>query len=305
MSTKEKEDAQKIREALNESSIDEQALINIVTQRTHKERMKIRKAYKESFNRDLMSDLNSELYSNFKLTMLALFTDPLEYDADTIYKALKPKEIDKDTLTEIFASRPWWYLNKIKEIYNKKYKKNLEEELMENSTDDFKIILALLLSNQRSTNEDPDQNKCEQIAIELNDIEKLSIDEKIVQDVFCSSSPYELVYISREYHKITGKLFTEAIKNSFNDDITKLLTSILYAQISPSEYFATRIHEGIDDICPNEKIITRILVTRGPVDLGKIKKYYYELYNSDMAIDIKNCLKDSYQSLCVEICNSA
>ena len=61
MSTKEKEDAQKIREALNESSIDEQALIDIVTQRTHKERMKIRKAYKENFNRDLMSDWHASL----------------------------------------------------------------------------------------------------------------------------------------------------------------------------------------------------------------------------------------------------
>lgn len=304
MSTQDKKDAEKIKIALNDSSIDEKALINIVTKRTHKERMKIRKAYKQSFNKDLMSDLNSELYSNFKLTMLALFTDPVEYDIDSIYKSLKSKEIDKDTLIEIFASRPWWYLNKIKEMYERKYKKNLEKELVDDSSDDFKIILALLLKNERSTNTEPDQEECEQIAKEINDLPKLSIDEPIMQKFFISSSPQELASISREYHKITGILLTKAIENSFNDEnIQKLLKSILFALISPSEYFATRMHEALDEKCPLENIITRILVSRGPVDLAQIKKYYYELYNINMAEDIKKCLKDSYQSLCVELCD--
>ena len=304
MNNKYIEDAKQIKEALNDSSIDEKALINIVTKRTHKERMKIRRAYKESFNRDLMSDLNSELYSNFKLTMLALFTDPVEYDVDSIYKSLKSKEVDKDTLIEIFASRPWWYLNKIKEIYEKKYKINLEEELTKDSSDDFKIILALLLKNERSTNTEPDHDECEQIAIKLNDIKKLSIDEPIIQKLFCSYSPQELISISREYHKITGITLTKAIENSFREvDIKKLLKSILFALISPSEYFANRMHEALDETCPNENIITRILVSRGPVDLIIIKKYYYELYNMNMVEDIKKCLKDAYQILCVELCN--
>ena len=54
--------------------------------------------------------------------------------------------------------------------------------------------------------------------------------------------------ISREYHKLTGNLIITAIDREFSSDIKKLLKSVLYALISPSEHFATRIHDAVDGI---------------------------------------------------------
>ena len=58
------------------------------------------------FGKYLMSDINSELIGNFKKIIFELFTDPVEYDVDSIYKSISESGTDEDTLIEILSSRP-------------------------------------------------------------------------------------------------------------------------------------------------------------------------------------------------------
>ena len=305
MASQEKKDAELIKNAI-EGKADENSLINIAGKRKHIERMKIRSEYKAMFGKDLMSDLNSELTGNFKKLMLALFTDPVEYDIDCINQAIKEGGIDEDTLIEIFASRPSWYLNKIKNKYKEKYKIELEEDIMDDTSNSFQKLLVKLLHCERNINKNPDQNECKKFAKELYDAgeKKLGIDEDIFNKIFVMSSPHELIMISREYHKLAGTLLTTAIDREFSRDVKKLLKSILYGIISPSEYFAARIHDAVNG-GTNEKILTRIIVTRAEIDLDKIKGYYHTLYGEDMLEDIKNGVSGDYKSLLMAICNLA
>ena len=151
MNSQAKKDANVMRNAMKGPGTNEKVLINIAGKRTHKERMKIRQEYKSMFGRDLMSDLNSELSGNFKTAMLALFTDPLEYDVDSIYKAIKNWGTDEETLIEIFASRPNWYLNKIKTKYKEKYKNDLEKDVIGDTSGPFQKLLVSLLQCKRGT----------------------------------------------------------------------------------------------------------------------------------------------------------
>ena len=120
---------------------DDKILIDITGKRTHKERMKIRQAYKTMYGRDLMDDLSSDLSGNYKKAMLALFTDPIEYDTDSLYEAMKGLGTDEDTLIEILASRPGWYINKIKKKYKEKYKKELENDIKGDTSGNFRKLL--------------------------------------------------------------------------------------------------------------------------------------------------------------------
>ena len=307
MNSREKKDAEIMRKAMEGSGTDEKSLINIAGKRTHKERMKIRHAYKAIFGRDLMSDLISDLSGDFKKLMLALFTDPVEYDADCIYRAIKGAGTDEETLIEIFASRPNWYLNKIKSIYKEKYKKDLEEHVRGDTSGDFRSLLVSLIQGKRSTNQYPDKDECVKIAKNLYEAgeKRLGTDEEVFNKIFALSSPHELIAISREYHKITGNLLTTAIDREFSGNIKKLLKSILYANISPSEYFATRIHDAIEGIGTDENTLTRIMVTRAEIDLPKIKEYYNKLYGKDMLEDIKDDVSGDYKKLLIAIYNLA
>ena len=163
MNSQEKKDSEEIRKILEGKKADEKSLINIAGNRTHRERIKIRYEYKAMFGKDLMSDLNSKLYGNYSKTMLALFTDPVEFDVDSIYKAIKGAGTDEDTLIEIFASRPSWYLKKIKKKYNEKYERDLEEDVIGDASGPFKKLLVSLLQCKRSTNKNPDKEECKKL----------------------------------------------------------------------------------------------------------------------------------------------
>ena len=305
MDSKEKKDADIMRKAMEGLGTDDKALIDITVKRTHRERMKIRKAYKSQYGRDLMEDLSSELSGNYRTTMLALFTDPIEYDADSLYNAMKGLGTNEDTLIEILASRPGWYINKIKKKYKEKYKKELEDDVKGDTSGNFRQLLISLLQGKRSTNQTPDKDECEKIANELYKAgeQKLGTDEPVFNKYFALSSPHELLVISREYHKLTGNLLTKAIDKEFSGDIKKLLNAILYVQISPSEYFATRINNAVKGLGTNEAILTRIIVTRNEIDLPLMKQYYKQLYGKDMVKDIEDDVSGDYKKLLLALCN--
>ena len=167
MDSEENKDAEALRKAMQGLGTDDKTLIEIAGKRSHKQRMKIRQAYKILFGRDLMDDLSSDLSGNYKKTMLALFTEPIEYDVDSLYYAMKGAGTDEDTLIEILASRPGWYINKIKKKYKEKYNKELEEDVRRDTSGNFRNLLISLLQANRSTNQTPDKDECAKIANEL------------------------------------------------------------------------------------------------------------------------------------------
>ena len=283
-------------------NMDYSGMTNFVTKRSHKELMKLRQIYKIKFGIDLMPELKSNLPGIYKKTVLALFTDPVEYDIDTIYKCMK-SDTSKNEMIEIFASRPDWYLNKIKNLYAKKYNLDLEDQIKEGTLDDFKKLLLGILQCQRSTNEAPDLDYCKRVAedLEQEESEKLTVDSTI-NIIFIQSSPQEMLTIIKEYNKSTQKLITETIDKNFKGDVKRLLKAILIAKISPSEYYANLIYEAISGSLLDE--CARLLVTRAEIDLNQIKKYYKKLYENDITDDIRSKDSNEYTNLLIEICNN-
>ncbi len=115
------------------------------------------------------------------------------------------------------------------------------------------------------------------------------------------SSPKELSSVAREYYKLSGKTILEGIENFFKGYAKELLKSILYALVSPSEYFATRIKKAIEGFGTDNKTLIRILITRCEVDMNYIKKYYKQLFNKEMIEDIKSDISGDYQKLMMEL----
>ena len=297
MEIQENKDVEDLKQLIENA--DYSSMTNFITRMTHKERMKLRQIYKQKFNKDLMSDLKSSFAGIYLKIILGLFTDPVEFDIDYIYKSLK-EDTSYNILIEIFASRPDWYLNKIKKLYLRKYNIELEDHIKEGTLDDFKKLIIQILKCERSTNQSPDVDHCKKLAenLEQEESENLTVDSTIINSIFIKSSPQELVSISQEYNKSTQKLITETINRHFKGNAKNLLNAILMAKISPSEYYANVMHESIDD----EDIILKVIISRAEIDFTQIKKYYLKLYENEVVNDIK---KDNheYTNLLVAICN--
>ena len=298
-------DAAALRKAMEGFGTDEDALIKIVANRSNAQRQKIKEEYKTAYGRDLISDLKSELRGKLEDAMVALFTEPIEYDADSLNRAMKGAGTDEDAVIEIITSRPNWMLKKIKEKFKQKYNKELESAVKSDFHGDLERLLVSILQCKRSENNNPNQSECANLAKELFDAgeKKWGTDSSIFNKIFTGCSPAEIACVAREYHKISGHTILDGIDKEFSGNTKKALRSIVYALISPSEYFATRVQDAIKGFGTNDHLLIRILITRDEIDMPQIKQYYKQLYGNDMVEDIKKDIGGEYRKLMVELCS--
>ena len=294
-------DADTLKKAFKGIGCDKKTVVDLVVNRTNAQRLQIKEAYKASYGRDLMKDLKSELHNHLEDAVLALYTDPIEYDADELRAAMKGLGTNEDTLIEIICSRPPHVLKAIIAKFKEKYNRDLEANVKSETSGTLRKLLIALLQCSRSTNTTPNQAQCAQIAQEIYTTgeKKLGTDESVFNKYFCTLSPHELAAVSREYHKLTGHTILQAIDKEFSGDSKKTLRTIVYATLSPSEYFATRVNYAVKGLGTKDHILIRVLVTRSEIDMPQIKQYYKQLFGKDMVTDVKNDISGDYQRLMV------
>ena len=294
---------QQLYKAMKGAGTDEDTLIKVTVENPLKKRLKIKAQYILTYGTDLLDDFKSDLSGNFLELMLGLYTDIFEFDAEQCHKAIEGLGTNEDILIEIIGTRPGWMLNKIKEVYKERYKVELEEDIKGDTSGNFQKLLISLLQCSRRENKNADKEKCKSIAEDLYNAgeKKLGTDEQTFNKYFGTTSPLELMLIAREYHKKYGNSIMKAIDGEFSGDIRKLVKTVIYANISPSEYFATRIREAVKGLGTNEKILNRVIITRNEIDMKLIKKYYTLLYQRDMVDDIKDDISGDYRKLLVAL----
>ena len=298
-------DAEDLRKAMKGFGTDEAALIKICANRTNSQRQAIKAAYKAAFGRDLIADLKSELHGKFEDAMIALFADPIEYDADQLREAMKGLGTNEDTLIEIIASRPPHILRAVKERYQQKYQRDIETDVKKETHGTLQHLLIALLQCNRSVNTNPNIDQCAQIAQEIYQAgeAKLGTDSSVFNKYFCSLSPMELACVAQQYHKLTGHTILQAIDKEFSGDSKKAFRTIVYATLSPSEYFATRVNDAIKGWGTKDHLLIRILITRDEIDMPQIKQFYKQLFGKDMVQAVKSDISGDYQKLMVELCD--
>ena len=297
-------DAEALRKAMKGFGTDEAALIKICANRTNAQRQKIKHDYKATFGRDLIADLKSELHGKFEDAMIALFTEPIEYDCDELRAAMKGVGTNEDTLIEIIASRSKSQIMAIKQKYKEKYNRDLEEDVRKETSGTLRHLLISLL--QGSRREGPaNANQMAAVAQEIYKAgeAKLGTDESVFNKYFCTLSPSELACMAQQYHKLTGHTILQAIDKEFHGDSKKALRTIVYATLSPSEYFATRVNDAIKGWGTKDHLLIRILITRDEIDMPQIKQYYKQLYGKDMVQAVKSDISGDYQKLMIELCD--
>ena len=275
---------------------DENYFIDLTLNKTNSERIKLRDDYKAKFGRDLLEDFEKNFKSDFLETLIGVFKSPAEYDADLLYKAMKGIGSDKDIITEVLCFRNPERINQIKEKFQEKYGKDLVAEIKSETSGDYQKIVLKLLEGDRAQDGKADVEKCAGIAEELYKAGegKIGTDESIFIKYFTSLSPNELLIVCKEYHKKYKKNMLDVIENEFNKNEKKLLTVMLYALFSPSEFFAKQIMESIKGIGTDDAKLIRSVITRYSIDMKKVKKYFKKMYNKELLDEVKDDVNGSY-----------
>ena len=296
-------DADALKAAFKGIGCDKKTVIDLTVNRTNAQRQQIKEAFKASYGKDLIKELKSQLHGHLEDAVVALFTEPIEFDADELRKAMKGMGTNEDTLIEIIASRPPHVLRAIIQKYKEKYNRNLEDDVKKETSGTLRKLLIALLQCSRSINTNPNPAQCAQIAQELHSAgeKRFGTDESIFNKYFCTLSPHEIAAVSREYHKLSGHTILDAIDKEFHGDSKKALRTIVYATLSPSEYFATRVNDAVKGLGTKDHLLIRVLASRSEIDMPQIKQYYKQLFGKDMVADVKGDTTGDYSTLLTQL----
>ena len=295
-------DAENLRNAMIIKKED--VIIDIISQRNYQQRKIILTTFNKLYNKDLIFELQKFFSgkNNFDEFITSLFTNPIEYDCQCLRTAIKGISSDLETITEILSTRPSFVVKQIVQKYPELFKgKELTKDIDACSSGIIKKILLSLLENNRSDNNYPNLEECQEKAEKLKNegVKRWEGNNSFFIKIFTTNSPMEIAYISRLYHKMMGFTILQGIYNEFSGDAKKFLTNFIFAVVSPSEYFASKINKAING--KSEKIITRILITRHEIDIEQIKQYYYQLYKKEMINDLKNNFSGDYYKLIAKL----
>ena len=266
---------------------------------TNAKRVKLREEYQKKFGRDLIQDIDKYMGSDLKNTLMAMYKDPVEYDTDLLYFAMKGVGTNEQTMTDVLCFRSFDRLNKIKEKFKEKYGKDLISEIKSETSGAYQKIAMNILEKERSKNTSPDLDTCKKIAEEIYKAGegKLGTNDDVFIKYFCSLSGEELALVGKEYHKNYKKNLVEIVDSEFSGDEKDLLIAILYGLISPSEFFARVIYKCVEGAGTSDDRMIRAVVTRAEEDMKIIKKYFKQLFNKDMIETVKKDLSGNYSRL--------
>ena len=298
-------DVDALRKAMKGAGTDEDAIIKIVANRNNTQRQQLKYYYNQKFKRDLIADLKSELSGKFEDAVLALFDDPYVYDAKSLRKAMKGAGTDEDTCIEILCTRPNWYLRNIITAYGNLFKADLIKDIQSDFSGNLQKILVSILNCSRSENAQPNHQIIENYAQQLikGGIKRLGTDEKLFIDILTKCSTQELQYLSQVYQQLAKESLLKSIDKEFSGNLKKTLKTIILANTTPSEYFASRVFEAIKGAGTNDRLLMRILITRDEIDMPQIKACYKQMYGKDMVQVVKSETSGDYKKLLVELCD--
>ena len=299
------EDIEALKKAMEGMGTDEDTLIKIIANKSSLDRQKIKEGWKEKYGTELIDVLKKELNGKMEEAIIALFSDPIDYDCDSLRNAMSGVGTNEDTLIEIIASRSPEVLKKIKDRYQQKFDRVLEEDIKKETHGTLQNTLIALLQCTRSTKKSPNSREIEKFAKEIYDAGegKFWRDSTVFTNYLTTLSPNELVCLNQEYNYIAKHTILEAIEKEFMGNNKKAFKTIVYATLLPSEYFATRVHDAIKGIGTKDHLLIRILITRDEIDMPQIKECYKKLYGASMIEAITNDISGNYRKLMLELCH--
>ena len=296
-------DAEILRSAMKGKTKDEEKIIKLITNRSNEQRQKIKEAYNSLYNSDLMKDLQKELSGNFAEVVVAMFYLPVDYDCYQLRKAVKGLGTDEDALIEILAIRPPEVIQQIKQRYSELFPgRTLLKDIEGDTSGNFKNILTALIEANRPSNSQPNLEECEKCAKLLQDAtdqKKKDVDTFI--KIFTEKSQAEFICIAQLYFKLTKKTILQAVEKEFSGDSKEALIGIIYAMLSPSEFFAKKVYKSIKGLGTDNNTLIRILITRNEKDMPQIKQFYKQIYKKDMIEGIKDDTSGNYRKLLIEL----
>ncbi|XP_062249202.1 annexin A6 isoform X2 [Platichthys flesus] len=296
-------DAQALRKAMKGFGTDEDAIIDIVAQRSNAQRQEIRQTFKSLLGRDLMKDLKSELSKNLERLIIGLMLTPAEFDAKMMRKAMEGAGTDEHALIEILVTRSNEEIHAMNAAYRNAYKKSLEDAIQSDTSGLFCRILVSLVQGAREEGS-ADMERANTDAQELADACNADSDDMEIKfmSVLCTRSFPHLRKVFQEFVRYTNKDIEQIIKKEMSGDVKNSFYAIVRSVKNQPSYLADRLYKAMKGLGTDDRALIRILVSRSEIDLFNIRKEFKETHDTSLHEFIKGDTSGDYRKTLLMLC---
>jgi annexin A7/11 len=293
--------AQALRNSMKGLGTDEEAIIKVIVAHNSAQRQEILSKYKTMFGRDLIADLKSELGGNFEDAVIAMMTPLPSFLASELRHAMKGAGTDESTLIEILCTRSNADIKAIKEAYQKDHSRNLEEDVVSETSGNFRKLLVSVINANRDESQTVDEGKARQDAKDIFEAGEAQwgTDESAFNAVLCSRSIAQLRATFNVYKQVAGKDIQESIESETSGTLKDgLLAIVKYARDAPA-FFAERLHNSMSGAGTDDRALIRLIVSRSEIDLVNSAKAFTRLYGKSLNDFIASDCSGDYKRLLI------
>ena len=296
-------DAAALRKAMKGLGTDEAAIINVIAHRNNAQRQEIKLKYKLLHGRDLIEDLHSELGGHFRTAVLALMETKAVYDSHCLRNAMKGLGTDESVLIETLATRTNQEIKDIVAAYNTAFKRNLEKDVVSETSGNFKKLLVSLCQGARDESLAVDHEKAKREAQELFEAgeKHWGTDESKFNFIIASRSIPQLKATFEEYAKIAKRDILSSIDREMSGDVKSAFKAVAQCAYNRPVYFAERLHHSMKGLGTDDDALIRLVVSRSEIDLAEIKQVFLASYGKTLSSWIEADVSGDYRKLLVAI----
>ncbi|XP_056314266.1 annexin A3a isoform X2 [Danio aesculapii] len=298
------EDVAALRKAIEGFGTNEKTLIEILTHRSSSQKQEIAKAYRETTKRILVNDLKGETHGDFEKVLVGLARPLAVNDAEWLHNAMKGAGTNNNILIEILSSRTNKQIKELSAAYAEETKKTLIQALKTEVSGHYGKAIILLAEGARDENPSVNVDKAREDAQALYQAgeKRLGTDESKFIEILCKRSFPQLRQTTLEYKNFSKNTLQKSIEKEMSGNLEDLLVSIVKCAISTPAYFAEKLSKSMKGVGTDETTLTRVMVSRGEIDMLDIRAEYKTLYKRSLYKAISSDVSGYYGDCLKMIC---
>ncbi|XP_028667710.1 annexin A13-like isoform X1 [Erpetoichthys calabaricus] len=296
-------DIKAIRKACKGLGTDEDAIINILANRSCAQRLAIKQAYFDKYDDEIVEVLKKELSGNFEKAIVSLLDSPIVFAAKELRKAMKGPGTDEDILVEILCSRNNQELWHLKNTYCELFERDLEADIESDTSGDVRNLLLTLLQADRDEGFDVDEDLAEADATALFEAGEgcFGTDESTFTHILAKRNYLQLQATFKVYESLSGTDIKDAIKSESSGTLKDCYITLVRCAKNLQLYFARCLKRAMKGAGTDEDTLIRIIVGRSEIDLETIKDMYSEKYDVTLRDAISSECGGDFKKVILEI----